>query len=403
LEFITVHNISKIAFLDCSSGISGDMFLGALIDAGVPLSYLEKELRKIPVRGYHLVSRKVKRAGLSAIKVDVLLKRKKIESAPRFNDIKKIISSSRLSEHLVKKGISLFRDLFAAEGRVHGKRTQNVHLHELGGTDSIVDIMGALIGLDHLKIDRLYSSPVNVGSGHIMSEHGQLPVPAPATLELLKGHHIYSKGPEFEMTTPTGALIVDHLTVPSSQFPPMKVTKTGYGAGAKDLSEWPNVLRIVLGEVENQLNYEEILLAETNIDDMNPQYYDYIMNRLFEAGALDVFLTQIHMKKNRPGTKLSVLLEKGLLREVVSIIMAETTSLGVRFTGYGRISVQRQIGTIKTRYGSIRIKKVMREGGKYDLYPEYDDCAIIAEKKGLPLKTVRERIIQDIQNDLGKG
>jgi len=398
-----MHSINKVAFLDCSSGISGDMFLGVLVDAGVPLSHLEKELRKIPVRGYHLVSRKVKRAGLAAMKVDVLLKRKKSESAPRFEDIKKIISSSRLPERLVKQGISLYHDLFAAEGRVHGKRTQNVHLHELGGTDSIVDIMGALIGLDYLKIDKVYSSPVNVGSGSIMSEHGQLPVPAPATLELLKGRHVYSKGPEFEMTTPTGALIVARLTAPSSHFHPMKVTKTGYGAGTKNLSEWPNVLRIVLGEAESQRYYEEILLAETNIDDMNPQYYDYIMNRLFEAGALDVFLTQIHMKKNRPGTKLSVLLEKGLLQEVVSIIMDETTSLGVRFIGYGRISVKRRMGTFKTRYGPIRIKKVMSEDGKYDLYPEYDDCAIIAKKKGLPLKTVRERIIQDIQNGLEKG
>ncbi|MBA4372035.1 MAG: TIGR00299 family protein [Thermodesulfovibrio sp.] len=385
-----IYNIPmKIAYFDCFSGISGDMCLGALVDAGLPLAVLEKELRKIPLRGYTLASHKVKRSGLAATKVDVPID-KKYTGEMKWNDIQKIIRESSLSPSIKKKGLSVFRALFEAESEVHGEPVNKIHLHELGAVDCIVDIFGTLIGLEMLGIEEVYASAINLGSGTIKTSHGILPVPAPAAAALLRGVPVYSAGDAFEKTTPTGAALITFLSQGYGDMPVFIPEKTGMGAGGKDPASAPNVLRILIGETIRSTAQDNIMTIETNIDDMNPQIYEYVSERLFKAGALDVFLTQIIMKKMRPAVKLSVLCSKKIMTEVIDIILSETTSIGVRYYETSRTILERRIGKIDTGYGKVRVK--ISEYGKQPLTitPEYEDCRELALKKGIPLSEVIE-------------
>ncbi len=395
-----------IAYFDCFSGISGDMILGALVDAGVSPEKLEKELSRLKVKGYTLSFKKVRRAGFRATKVNVNLEVRSQKSEVRkkhqfkkWKDVKKIVDASSLSKEIKQKGLQIFKRLFEAEAKVHGSRYDRVHLHELGAVDCIVDIFGALIGLDLLGINSVYASPVNLGSGNIKTEHGILPVPAPAAIELLKGKPVYSSHISFELTTPTGAVLISSLASDFGPMPNMQVSTIGIGAGNRNFKEQPNILRVFVGQGAKERTQnselrtdESISVIETNIDDMNPQVYEYVMEMLFKAGALDVFLTQIIMKKGRPGIKLSVLCEEEKREGLTGIILRETTSIGVRFYNAGRKVLQREIKSANTRYGKVNVKVSNLDKGKIKSSVEYEDCKKIAKKFNVPLLEVMKTI-----------
>jgi len=405
-----------IAYLNCFSGISGDMLLGSLVDAGVPLEELKKRLSRLPVRGYELKASKVKRAGIAATKVDVIVKpevksqKSKVGAyghtsiARKWKDIEKIVKSSKLSKEIKQKGLHVFKRLFQAEAKAHGEKYKNVHLHELGAVDCIVDIFGTIVGLDILKIDAVYSSSLNLGGGTVRTGHGLLPVPAPATACLLEGVPVYSSGIEFELTTPTGAALVSTLAKGFGNIPAMKILKTCTGAGNKNFKGQPNVLTMIVGEQtavsaclpdrQGQRPEERITVIETNIDDMNPQIYKYVMKKLFKAGALDVCMTQVIMKKGRPGIILTALCDESERDRLIRIILSETTSIGVRFYQAERRVLQRQIRSVKTKHGKVRIKISRIDNNKTKTSVEYKDCRKIAEKYDIPLIEVLKSIKQ---------
>ncbi|TAL25084.1 MAG: nickel pincer cofactor biosynthesis protein LarC [Nitrospirae bacterium] len=393
----------KIAYFDCSSGISGDMCIGALVDAGVSLKALEKELRKIPIKGYKLAVKKANRSGFRATKVDVLqLSALSSQlSAKKWKDIEKIIKTSSLSPEIKQRGLGIFKRLFEVEAKVHGEKFDKVHLHELGAVDCIVDIFGTLICLDILGIEKVYASPVNTGSGFVKTEHGILPVPAPATLEILSSKpsalscQLYSDGTNFELTTPTGAAIVKELASNFGNIPEMSIGKIGVGAGSKDFKHKANVLRIFTGESKKQRaerREQKITVIETNIDDMNPQIYEYVMKKLFKAGALDVFLTQVIMKKGRPGIKLSVLCNDSDKDNLMKIIFEETTTIGLRFYSVGRKTLGREIKKLDTKFGKINFKLSKLGDKTIRITPEYEDCKRLAKKLNLPLIEVINKV-----------
>ncbi|MBI5049745.1 MAG: nickel pincer cofactor biosynthesis protein LarC [Nitrospirae bacterium] len=378
-----------ICYFDCFSGMSGDMILGALVDAGVSPEKLSKALSCLPVRGYRLNVKEVKRAGFRATKVnvDVYSSQFTVHSSRKFKDIEKIVKSSSLSKDIKQKGLAIFKRLFETEAKVHGERFDRVHLHELGAVDCIIDIFGALIGLDILGIKKVYASPLNLGGGTIKTSHGVLSVPAPAAAELLRDVPVYSSDMPFELTTPTGAVLITSLAENFAPMPDMKISKIGIGAGSKDFKKQPNVLRVFIGQnaafrtqIENK-----VIVIETNIDDMNPQMYEHVMEILFKAGALDVFLTQVIMKKGRPGVKLTVLCSKDKKEALMKIILKETTSIGLRFYEAGRTTLQREIKMVKTKFGNVRVKISKMGNEILKSAPEYEDCKKIAEKLNKPL------------------
>ena len=395
----------KTAYFDCFAGISGDMCLGALVDAGADISEIAKYLEKIPIKNYILESRKVLRNGISATKVDVIISKSAIKSIKpenrKWKDIEKIIKASSLSDEIKQKGSHIFKRLFEAEAKVHGKPLDKVHLHEIGGVDCIVDIFGTLIGLDMLGVKKVYASPINLGSGKVKTEHGLLPVPAPATIELLRDFPVYSSGISLELTTPTGAAIITGLGAIFSALPEMKIEKIGYGAGSSDILNMPNALRIFLGEqVEGKKearNNDPVTVIETNIDDMSPQLYEDVMEKLFNSGALDVFLQNIIMKKGRPAIKLTVIAEEEDTDKMADILFKETTTIGLRFYKARRKTLNREIVRIDTKYGMVRLKLSRLKDIIVNISPEYDDLKAIAKKTKLPLKKVLEDILFEVK------
>ena len=387
-----------IAYFDCFSGVSGDMVLGALVDAGVSPEKLKKELSRLPIKGYEIKTGKVKRAGFKATKVNVAVNSSQltVNSSRKWKDIEKIIKTSSLSRDIKQKGLKIFKRLFQAEAKVHGKKYDKVHLHELGAVDCIVDIIGTLIGLDMLGINKLYSSPVNLGNGTVKTEHGILPVPAPATLELLKNVPVYASDIRFELTTPTGAAIISSLTSGFGAIPRMEITHVGIGAGNKDFKDSPNVFRLFIGHPvpsgTGQGTEKGITVIETNIDDMNPQVYEYVMEKLFRAGAFDVFLTQIIMKKGRPGVKLTVLCGDDKKKNLIKIILKETTSIGLRFYEAQRKTLHREIKSVNTKLGKINVKISKLGKDILKITPEYRDCKKIAKKFDIPLFEVYKEV-----------
>ncbi len=401
--------ILKIAYFDCFSGISGDMCLGALVDAGLSFKKLKGELDKIPVQSYRLVIEKVKRGHLAASKVSVLQENaKKGRDAStkkllirRWKDIEEIILNSALSQDIKHKGLRVFKRLFDAESKVHGEPFHKVHLHELGAVDCIVDVFGIIIGLDALGIEKVYSSPLNLGKGFIETEDGILPVPAPATAEILKNTPVYSGGVSFELTTPTGAAIIKELSEGFSDIPLMNIEKIGTGAGQKDFKEQPNILRILIGNPilplfskrgMRRLSDKAVTVIETDIDDMNPQIFEYVMEKLYKAGALDVYLTHVMMKKARPGVKLTVLCNEEKNDDLMDIILRETSTIGLRFYKAGRRVLQRKIKKTDTEFGKIRVKVSKLGNEIIKVTPEYEDCKRIAKKLNIPLIDVMRKI-----------
>lgn len=386
----------KIAYFDCSAGISGDMCLGALVDAGVPLKKLIYGLRPLSVKGYKLEAKTVKRNGIVAAKVDVIQRTHSTE-AVIWKDIEKITKASSLPEGLRQRGLRIFRRLFEAEGRVHGKAYNRTHLHELGAVDCIVDIFGTLIALDIIGVEKVFSSAVNLGSGFVVTEHGRLPVPAPATAELLKGFPAYSSGIPFELTTPTGAAILSGIADSFPEMPLMNIEKIGYGAGRRDIEGQPNMLRIFVGEslpAQFSGRSGQISVIETNIDDMNPQIYEYVMERLFGAGALDAYLTQVIMKKGRPGVVLTVLCTGGKKSDMIDILFRETTTIGVRCYEVSRAVLERNMEETGAKFGRIKVKASRVDGRMEKRSPEYEDCKRIARSEKMPLIDVMRHAIE---------
>jgi len=398
-------NIMKTAYFDCFAGISGDMCLGALVDAGADISEIAKYLKKIPLKNYVLESRKVLRNGISATKVDVIIKQSAISNqqsaAKKWADIKKIIDRSTLDKHIKEKGLKIFKKLFEAEAKVHGEPLDKVHLHEIGGVDCIVDIFGTLIGLDMLGVKKIYTSSINLGSGKVKTDHGILPVPAPATVELLRDFPVYSSGIPLELTTPTGAALITGLGAIFSALPEMRIEKIGYGAGTAKIAHMPNALRILIGRdivrEKHPVTNNTVMVMETNIDDMNPQLYEHVMEKLFTSGALDVFLQNIIMKKGRPAIKLTVIAEEEDTDKMADILFKETTTIGLRFYKARRKTLNREIVRIDTKYGMVRLKLSRLKDIIVNISPEYDDLKAIAKKTKLPLKKVLEDILFEVK------
>jgi uncharacterized protein (TIGR00299 family) protein len=385
----------KIAYFDCFSGISGDMTLGALVDAGCDLAEMEAHLRRLPVPGWKISAEKVVRRGFRATQV-------KVESSDpqrhrSLSDILQLIERAGLPQGIAGKASGIFQLLGKAEAFVHGVPIEKVHFHEVGAVDAIVDIVGAAAGFEQLGVEDFFCSALNVGSGRVETQHGSLPVPAPATAELLRGAPTYSNGIQRELVTPTGAAIVVTLASRFGPQPGMTVAAIGLGAGSAELAEQPNVLRLFIGEalargdnasVNEATPDEDILVLEANLDDMSPQVYGYFAERALEAGALDVFSIPVQMKKNRPGQLVTVLCKPEDREKLSGLLFRETTTLGVRQSNVRRRTLQREIIAVETSLGSIRMKVARLNGHILNVAPEYEDCQKIAAERGVPLKQV---------------
>jgi uncharacterized protein (TIGR00299 family) protein len=449
----------RIAYLECFSGISGDMFLGALVDAGVPARLLEETVAVLGV-GAKLEISRVVRSGISATKVDVWVDGEK--DMPReeywakqdvaralspakaghdhehphghehshghshhenteqsrakapaphehvhphrgLTEIRQIISAAAISDSAKDTAIRTFEALGAAEAKIHSAPLESIHFHEVGAADAIVDIVCAAVGAEALGVDEIVCSRLNVGGGTVKCAHGTFPVPAPATVELLKGVPVYSSGVEAELVTPTGAAIAKTLAARFSAFPEMKIEKSGFGAGSRDFPGHPNLLRLVIGEalplLAGKTKSETVSVLEANLDDLNPQVFGYVMDRLLEEGALDVFGMPVQMKKNRPGTLLTVLCKPGDAEKLAQLIFSETTTLGVRRREEARQTLARRWESVRIEWGEVRIKIASMNGTVTNYAPEYEDCRRIAAEHHVPLKTVMQEASRAYSRD----
>jgi len=389
--------MAKTAYFDCFSGCSGDMILGSLIDAGLSLEKLEKGLRSMPLEGYKLSAEKVKRSMVSATKFNVEIDKSAGQPERHLNEILGIIEKSKLPVEVKKTAGEIFLLLGEVESEVHNVPLEDIHFHEIGAVDSIVDIVGSVYGFHLMGIEYFYSSPLPPGSGTIRTSHGILPVPVPATLGLLARANapltgMPAAGQSCELVTPTGAAIVTFLAKFGS--PAMTMESAGCGAGTKDFKEWPNIMRILVGEETGPAEKESLVLLETNIDDMNPEIYGYVMEKLFAAGAADVWFTPIQMKKNRPAVMLSVIASSHLEQELTGIIMRETSTLGIRVRSISRHVAEREVAEFKSSLGLVKVKVKRFQGKIVSIHPEYEDCRRIAEKQNIPLQEVY-RIVED--------
>jgi uncharacterized protein (TIGR00299 family) protein len=422
----------RIAYLDCFSGISGDMFLGALIDAGVSAAILEEAVAALDI-GARLEISRVNRSGITATKVDVLEgvgqtllsgggrqephlhsheretavpegKGRTGVSAPHqhshgrsLRKIKEIINASKIGESAKTTAIAIFQTLGEAESKIHNSDIEKIHFHEVGAVDAMVDIVCAAVGAEALGVDEIICSPLNVGGGTVNCAHGTFPVPAPATLELLGNAPVYSSGLQAELVTPTGAAIVKTLVKRFGPFPAMKSPKAGYGAGSRDFPGHANVLRLTVGESEvvDKTSVESITVLEANLDDLNPQVFGYVMDRLLGEGALDVFAVPVQMKKSRPGTLLTVLCQPADAEKLTKIVFAETTTLGVRRREEQRQILARRWVDVNTQWGNVRMKIANMNGSVTNYAPEYEDCRRIAAEHQVPLKSVMAAAVQE--------
>ena len=385
-----------LAYFDCFSGISGDMTLGALVHLGVPVDWLKEQLRALPLKDFDLQSRVVSRHGISAVQVEVISKES--HHHRDYQHIKGLIDSSPLSDRVKTVSLAAFDRIAEAEAKIHGCEKDKVHFHEVGGVDAIVDIVGSCLGLERLGVTDVASSALPTGGGFVRCAHGLLPVPAPATLEILKGVPLYGNEIEEELVTPTGAAILAANADSFGPMPAMEVRQIGYGAGTIELEHQPNLLRIILGNPESDWQTDgsqRLVMVETNIDDMNPEIFSYVMERLFEDGALDVFWVPVYMKKNRPGTLVQVLCEPSCRERIVQRILSETTSLGVRFHEVYRTALERDSVTIDTPFGKIEAKRISSMAGGERFVPEYEVCKKIASARNLPLQEVYLSILKE--------
>ncbi len=378
----------KIAYFDCFSGASGDMILSSLLDAGLPEAILREGLKQLKLDTFDLHVQQVLKSGFKATQVRVEVHQ---QSPPRrLDEIEAIIRSSALDPEVQEKALQIFERLAGVEAGIHGKELSEVHLHELSGDDTIVDVVGTLIGIQQLGIEQIVVSPIPLGRGTVEAAHGKIPLPAPATLELLKNAPVYGSPLEVELVTPTAAVLFSELAHSFGAIPPMRLEAVGYGAGMRDLPT-PNLLRLLIGTSEGSTGsakVETLCLLETNLDDFNPQFYEPVMSHLFEAGAVDVYLSPIQMKKNRPGTLLSVLCLPQVAEQLERILFNETSTLGVRRQLIERHALPRTMGQVQTTWGKVRIKIAELGSGRRKFSPEYEDCRALAEQHHIPIKDV---------------
>jgi pyridinium-3,5-bisthiocarboxylic acid mononucleotide nickel chelatase len=382
----------KTAYFDCFSGISGDMALGALVDAGCPLDVLRAKLQGLQVPGWEISSEKVWKNGMAASYVRV--KTQDTQTHRSLTTILEILEKSSLHARVKERASAIFTKLGEAEAAVHDVSMEKIHFHEVGAVDAIVDIVGACIGFEELGFEKFACSALNVGGGTAKMAHGILPVPAPATARLLMGKPTYSNGVQKELVTPTGAAIVATLCDHFGPQPAMKVSAIGYGAGTADLESQPNVLRILVGEAADKAvdgHGGTIRVLEANLDDMNPQIFGYLLERALAAGALDVFATPVQMKKSRPGTLVTILCKPEDEGKFQEMLFAETTTLGVRSHLVERRALPREFVKVTTRFGEVRMKISQVEGQVRHASPEFDDCRKLAEEKNVPLHEVMEQ------------
>jgi uncharacterized protein (TIGR00299 family) protein len=379
----------KTAYFDAFSGLSGDMIVGAMLDCGADFGELERAIKSMALRGYRLATRRKTLSGISALKFEVEV----TEPQPQrhFGEIRAMIDGSPLAATIRRRAISIFEVLAQAEAKIHDTTPEHVHFHEVGAVDSIIDIVGTAWGLEQLGIGDVIVSPLPMGSGFARSQHGVIPVPAPATAELLAGFPLKIGDGAFEMVTPTGAAVVRALARPAAIPLAFEVEKIGYGAGSRELEDRPNVLRLMIGRERVALESDEMIEISANIDDLSPQIYEHLMNRLFEGGARDVTLTPTMMKKSRPAVTLGVIAEAARRDALAEIIFAETSTIGLRFHAVARLKLQREIYEVDTRWGKVRVKASGAAGGEAaTISPEYDDCRRIAAEHKVALRIVME-------------
>jgi uncharacterized protein (TIGR00299 family) protein len=382
----------KVCYLDCFSGICGNMVLGALIDVGLPKSVLREGVVNLGVEPFDIEVRRDERMRIYGTHVKV--KARGGEGPQRsYQEIKRMIEESSLDPSVRERSLDIFHRLAVAEARIHDERIDDVHFHEIGALDSIVDVVGAAVGMNHLGIDRVCASEIPLGSGFVHGQHGRLPVPAPATLEILKGIPICSSSLNEELVTPTGAAIVASFSAGFGNIPQMRIERVGYGVGDRAFEEIPNVLRIIVGEGEGAWEGDRIWVVETDIDDMSPEIHGYLMERLPEAGALDVTLTPVQMKKNRPGVTIKILSREAEVDTIIDTLFRESTSIGVRRYPVRRAKLSRRTEEVETKYGTVRLKvSCDQEGRIVNVAPEFEDCKRIAEARGIPLKEIYREI-----------
>jgi pyridinium-3,5-bisthiocarboxylic acid mononucleotide nickel chelatase len=381
----------KIAYLDCFSGISGDMFLGSLLDAGLPFDQLEQGLSSLPLRGYRMEARRESRHQIFGTRFSVAA-----EEIPHVHRdlkaIRTIIHESGLPETVRVKSVEIFESLAQVEGEIHNRPAEEVQFHEVGAVDSIVDIIGTVYGLEYLNVGKVFASPLPLGSGFTQSAHGTMPVPAPATLALLKGVPVLDAGTRHEMVTPTGAALIKGLALSFGSMPPICIESIGYGVGSRDLPDRPNLMRILIGSDRSGETADTVVVLETNVDDCSPEWLGFLMERLFDAGALDVVFFPVQMKKGRPGVQIQVIGSPNQGDFLMAIMMEETTTLGIRFRYSQRRVVPRAFREVDAPWGRIRVKEVMQREGRPLLAPEYEACREIALKHHIPLREVYQWI-----------
>ena len=379
----------KVVYFDCPSGASGDMILGALIDAGVSLPTLRAELAKLGLPGFTLETREVRRGAFRATKADVVLDAQVRHHHRQLRDILAILGASQLPPAVIAGAARIFSRLAEAEARVHGTGIEEVHFHDVGAVDAIVDVTGAVIALHLLGVENVHVSALPLGGGFVDGPHGRMPVPGPGAAELLRGFPVVDTGVRSELVTPTGAAILTTLAAPGAgRMPAMTVDRIGYGAGTKDLPGTPNVLRCFVGDTSDAGATETVAQLETTIDDMNPQLYEPLMDRLFDAGALDVFLTPVVMKRSRPGTVLTALCPTDKVPDLSRVLFEESSTIGVRWTEVSRTRLDREVVTIVTDYGPLPFKVSRLSGRVVTITPEFADVVRLAQAKSLPVREV---------------
>jgi hypothetical protein len=393
-------NAKRVIYFDCFSGISGDMILGAFVNLGVDLKEIREGLKSLNIKGYKLTARQVKRKEFVGTKVNVVINKTSVKNlnARSFNDIKALIKQSDLPQIVKNNSIKIFRRIGDVEAKVHGTTINKIHFHEVGAIDSIIDIIGSSLCMYFLNNDFVVSSQINTGEGIVKCAHGTLPVPAPATLELLREIPCFSRGIKYELTTPTGAAFIGHFANKFGSLPNMRILNVGYGAGTNEIKDIPNLLRVVIGEIKEISEHKSMKMIETNIDDMNPEFYDYVMDRLFNAGAVDVFFSSVNMKKNRLGTLLSIIVSREKFDLVISVLLEETSTFGVRYYDIDRIVLPRKQMKVTTLFGKINVKIGTLNSSNLTISPEYEDCKKIALKKGIPVKRVYEEALKVARN-----
>ncbi len=377
----------KIAYLDCFSGISGDMFMGALIDAGLSFGELDRKLHTLPIDGYRLETKKEARNQIFGTRFLVIPEEKK-QPHRGLTAVRDIIDQGGFNRAVKKKSIEIFEALAKVEGNVHNLPPEDVHFHEIGAVDSIIDIVGTVYGIETMGIEKIYASPLPLGSGFVNTAHGRIPIPAPATIALLKGLPVFDSGLQHEIVTPTGAALAKKFACSFGPLPPMIIRNIGYGVGKKKLPDRPNLLRILIGQQQTKDQTDTVVILETNIDDTNPEWLGYLMDRLFDAGALDVVFLPVQMKKNRPGIQIQVMGRPEQKDILMEIMFVESTTLGIRFRYVQRKVLESRMKEIDSPWGKIRVKKVTNTAGTPFLLPEYEECRKVALENNLPLKEI---------------